>query len=369
MKTEQMRWSRDAPPSRLRDASLVLAFGQRAELERSRWFEDLRSRYPAAHIFACSTAGEIAGAEVGDLGIVVTAIRFERTRLKVARVNVREFMDAYTAGVYLARAIDPAGLAHVMVLCDGQLVNGSELVRGMSRHLPKRVAITGGLAGDGVRFERTYVCADGPPIQGLVAALAFYGDSIRIGYGSLGGWDAVGPQMVVTRSRGNVVEQIDGRPALAVYRGLIGADADGLPASGLLHPLLTKSGDHSVVRTLLNVNAATQALVFAGDVPVGSRVQTMQANFERLIDGASGAANAASLEKGAQLALLISCVGRRLVLGERTVEEVAAVQKALGAQTVLTGFYSYGEICPAAPEAGCDLQNQTMTITTLSEED
>lgn len=368
MRLEQIRWPTDQP-STLRDAHLVLVFGERPLLESSRWYEDLRRRYPRAHVVAASTAGEILDTEVGDLGIVATAIQFEQTAVRVHRVNVREFMDTETAGEYLARGIEKKDLAHVMILCDGQHVNGSQLVRGISKHLPKRVALTGGLAGDGARFQRTYLCANGPPIVGSVAAIAFYGSALRVGYGSLGGWDSAGDEMRITRARGNVVEQLDGQPALAKYAELLGDDAAGLPASGLRYPLEIRTADgRTYVRTLLAVDPRCQTLTFAGDVPVGSYARPMKANFDRLVAGASGAAsNASEIGQGAELAILISCVGRRLVLGPRTKDEVAAVRKVLGDATAVAGFYSYGEICPAAPDASCELHNQTMTITTLRE--
>lgn len=368
MRVEPLKWPLKEAGA-VREPHLILVFGPRDELETSRWFEQTRRLYPNAHIVASSTAGEILGAEVGDLGVIGVAVQFAHTKVRVARVNVKEYMDSETAAAYLARGIPRAGLAHVLLICDGQHVNGSAMVRGLSRFLPPGVAITGGLAGDGTRFERTYVCADGPPVQGNVAAVAFYGDRLRVGHGSMGGWVAEGDPLLVTRARGNVVEQLDGTPALARYQKLLGADAEGLPASGLRHPLHVRTPDgHGFVRTLLNVDERAQTLTFAGDVPVGAHAQLMRADFERLVQGAGGAARASMDSLGnAELAILISCVGRRLVLGEETRAEIAAVRKVLGEEAPVVGFYSYGEICPSAPDASCELHNQTMTITTLRE--
>lgn len=364
-------WSRDGGDLQGARAQIVLVFGAREALETTRWYEDTRRRWPGAHVVAASTAGEIVGDEVRDGTIVATAIHFERTRVKVAGVNVREYLDAQTAGAQLAKAIDPEDLAHVFVLCDGHAVNGSELARGLTKHLPPGVAVTGGLAGDAARFEKTYVCANGPPMEGKVAVVALYGRALRVGYGSLGGWDAFGEPLRVTRSRGNLVEQLDGEPALDVYKRYLGEQASGLPASGLLHPLsVTVESGREVVRTLLSVDEDRGTLTFAGDVPLGARARMMRANFDRLMEGASGAAamSRGTLGADAQLAILISCVGRKLVLQEQTVREVAAVRKILGGQAAIAGFYSYGEICPSAPQASCELHNQTMTITTLRED-
>ncbi len=233
--------------------------------------------------------------------------------------------------------------------------------------------MTGGLSGDGTRFEETLVIGDRPPEKEVVAAIGLYGGSIRVGYGSLGGWDPFGPERLITRSDGNVLYELDGKSALELYKKYLGEHAKELPASGLLYPLSlrTRAGEQGVVRTILSVDEKAQAMIFAGDVPEGSYVRLMKANFDRLVDGATGAARTSYQAMGASspdLAILISCVGRKLVLKQRVEEEVEGVRDVLGERTVLTGFYSYGEISPFTPNAKCELHNQTMTITTLSEQ-
>jgi hypothetical protein len=260
---------------------------------------------------------------------------------------------------------------HVLVISDGQNVNGSELVAGLTKHLPQKVTLTGGLAGDGDRFQETLVLWDGPPESDRIAVLGLYGDRIKVGFGSLGGWDAFGPERLVTRSEGNILYELDGQPALALYKKYLGEYASDLPASGLLFPLgLRNAAEESIVRTILGVNEAEHSLTFAGDMPQGVHARFMKANFDRLIDGAVGAAQTSYTAIGStppELALLISCVGRKLVLKQRIEEEVEGVREVLGQNTVLAGFYSYGEISPFTPSAKCELHNQTMTITTLSE--
>ena len=124
------------------------------------------------------------------------------------------------------------------------------------------------------------------------------------------------------------------------------------------------------VRTVLAINEDARSMTFAGDVPVGSSARFMRANFERLVDGAGEAAQTSRQALGShrpELAILISCVGRKLVLKQRVEEEVETVREAVGEETVLAGFYSYGEISPFFKAGRCELHNQTMTITTLSE--
>jgi hypothetical protein len=377
MRIEQTRWVEGkgwipAPPGKLEsDAQLVLLFGSPACLRRTSWRDDIEHAYPNAHRLGCSTAGEIYGTEVTDETLVATAIAFEHTRLHGASLKLGDVSGSFQAGERLANSLPREDLVHVIVISDGQNVNGSELVAGLTQHLPTGVTLTGGLAGDGDRFQETLVLWDGPPEPNTIAVLGLYGDRIKIGFGSLGGWDAFGPERVITRSKGNILYELDDQPALELYKKYLGEHASDLPASGLLFPLsLRTSAGESVVRTILGVSEAEHSLTFAGDMPQGGYARLMKANFDRLIDGAIGAAQTSYEAIGntsPELALLISCVGRKLVLKQRIEEEVEGVQDILGQETVLAGFYSYGEISPFNPSARCELHNQTMTITTLSE--
>ena len=377
MKLEQRRWTQAdswvPDPCVLRDAArLVLVFGSTPLLQDPSRYQEIHVLYPHAQILGCSTAGEICGTRVYDDSIISTAIAFSSTRIQGVQVAIQESAQSVEAGERLAQLLEPHELVHVLVISDGIRVNGSELVRGMLARLPSGVQVTGGLSGDGARFAHTLVFVDSAPAEGRIAALGFYGKRLKVGYGSLGGWDPFGPERLITRSTGNILYELDGQPALALYKKYLGEHAAGLPATGLLFPLSVRASEdeREVVRTILSVNEQAQSMTFAGDVPEGEYARLMKANFDRLVDGAHGAAKTSYEAIGSSspdLAVLISCVGRKLVLKQRTEEEIEAVRSVLGDRTVLAGFYSYGEICPAAPNASCELHNQTMTITTFSE--
>jgi hypothetical protein len=387
MKTEQRTWTQGCEwmPTYCgpvaQGAQLVLVFGGTTVLQDPRLLEQIRKFYPAAHILGCSTAGEICGDQVTDDSLVATAIHFEHTQVRAAQVSLDTTPDSQQAGEFLARALPHSvdaveggsqeKLAHVLVLSDGLRVNGSDLVRGLLKHLPKGVAVTGGLAGDGARFAETLVFKSDIPEKGAIAAVGLYGRRLKIGFGSLGGWDPFGPERLVTRSKGNVLFELDGRPALGLYKQYLGEHAKGLPATGLLFPLSvrTKPGETPLVRTILAVDEQQQSMTFAGDVPEGARARLTKANVDRLVDGAIGAARAShpAGSVAPELAILISCVGRKLVLKQRVEEEVEGVRSILGEQAVLSGFYSYGEIAPFSLRERTELHNQTMTITTFAE--
>lgn len=360
-------------------SQLVLVFGSTALFGDSTHFTFIRNAFPAALIVGCSTAGEIHSTTVSDETLVITAVTFEHTQVRLSKVNIDDALQSFSAGQSLVEALPMDGLAHILVFSDGLNVNGTELVRGMKDKLPQHVEITGGLSADGASFQKTLVCANDVPTEKQIAAIGFYGSHIKIGYGSLGGWDPFGPERKITRAEGNVLFDLDGKPALELYKHYLGEHAAGLPATGLLFPLSLRNNEQKgetinsnggVVRTILGVSEADQSMTFAGDMPEGSFARLMKANFERLIDGACGAAKICMdrhQNNSAQLALLISCVGRKLVLKQRVEEEVEGVREVLGDKTVFAGFYSYGEISPHMMGNACELHNQTMTITTFYE--
>ena len=369
--TAPVGWSSTGDPVAL-DAQLVLLFASGPMLRREDVFSEVRARYPRAHVVGCSTAGEIAGTRVSDDTIVVTAMSFDDTTLEVHHCVLDAAPESRSVGQRLAKSLDPVDLVHAFVLSDGLAVNGSELVKGFTDELPQGVSITGGLAGDGGRFQQTYVVWNGRPLRNGVVVIGFHGKRLRVGCASLGGWDTFGPLRRITRSKGNVLYEMDGKSALGLYKTYLGPHAHGLPATGLLFPLEVRErdADDGVVRTILAVDETEQSLTFAGDVPEGAYAQLMKANFDRLIDGAVGAARTSYEATGStppDLAILISCVGRKMVLGQRIEEEVEGVRDVLGTRSILTGFYSYGEISPFTPRAKCELHNQTMTITTFRE--
>ncbi|MEN6374208.1 MAG: FIST N-terminal domain-containing protein [Smithella sp.] len=354
-------------------ADLVLVFGATHRIKEKGIIDAIKASYPKACVFGCSTAGEIIGTHVLDDSLIFTAVSFEKTRVAGSMVTGVSAKESYRAGADLAKSLCGDDLKHVFVLSDGININGSELVKGLTDHLPCGTTLTGGLSGDSDRFQETYVLLNAEPARDAVGAVGFYGKALKVGYGSQGGWDTFGPERLITRARGNVLYELDGKSALMLYKKYLGEHAKGLPATGLLFPLSLRINDSSspLVRTLLSVDEDDQSMTFAGNMPENVYARMMKTNIERLIDGAVGAARTSSATSGgitAELAILVSCVGRKIILKQRIEEEVEGVCDILGSKAIYTGFYSYGEISPFDKGGVCELHNQTMTITTLSEE-
>jgi len=371
--TPQSAWSVASFPPLDSKQTWVIVFGGPDFIDTPEPVFEIIRAYPNSHVVGCSSSGEIFGTSISDGSLAVGVIQFEHTTLASITQPVQVIQESFAVGQAIAQQLNQPALRAVFILSDGLKVNGSELVRGLNTALPHSVIVTGGLAGDGDQFKRTWVIKDGSLQSGFVSAVGLYGDRVKIGHGSRGGWDIFGPERLVTRSNSNILYELDDKPALQVYKEYLGEHAAGLPGSAFYFPLALRantSDPKRVVRTVLAIDEANQAIVSAGDIPQGHLAQLMRGNFDRLVDGAAEAAQMTRQqqpEAAPMLSIAVSCVGRRLVLGERTEEELEAACEVLLPGTQQIGFYSYGEISPHDAGGSCDFHNQTMTLTTISE--
>jgi hypothetical protein len=355
------------------DAQFVLYFGGQGVLDSGEHYEIIRQLYPQAHVLGCSTGGEIYQAEVLDQSISLAAVKFDHTQLRVAQTTVADASDSFAAGEAIAKELNDANLKSIFILSDGTNVNGSDLVNGIYSVVDDKVVVTGGLAGDGADFGTTLVGLDAPPVSKVVAAVGFYGDKIQVNYGSAGGWDTFGPERKITKSDGNILYELDGKPALDLYKQYLGEDAEKLPGSALLFPLSIRpkqSSEHDIVRTIVGVDEDAKTMIFAGDMPEGYTAQLMRGSFDHLVEGAAEAAGLVGElpNDDEKLVILVSCIGRKLLLGQSISDETEAVAEVFGRGIPTVGFYSYGEICHQQFTKKCGLHNQTMTVTVLHED-
>lgn len=353
------------------DNPLVLILGNRFLLEKEGVYEEVRDLFPTGHLVFGSSSGEIVAGAVNDNHITITAIEFEKSSFEIQTFNIHEVEDdSEKAGSTIVNKLTEEGLKHIFVLSEGSFVNGSALTKGMQEALPK-VLITGGLCGDDARFEKTLASYNEAPKEGEIVVIGFYGETFEASFSIYGGWTPFGPERLITKSDGNILYEIDGKPALDLYKTYLGDKAEELPGSALIYPLNVKSkeNDQSFVRTILNIDEEKNAMILAGDVPEQSKVQLMMTNMDSIASASETAALRAmeGRNNSPQLALLISCIGRKLVLDQRIEEEVEEVMSVIGDDVVIGGMYSYGEIAPFYGERSCKLHNQTMTITLISE--
>lgn len=352
---------------------IVFLFGDTDVIKVADYYQSIRQIYPEAIIVGCSSSGNILGVEITNSPLIATAVQFKSARVKLGILDFSELDSTEEVENQVANIVselEEADLKHLFVLSDGLNMNGSRLVSGLNQ--VAQVSVTGGMAGDGARFQETWVVANDEAKQSRIAVVAFYGESITISHGCYGGWSEFGTERIITRSDGNVLYEVDHQPALDLYKEYLGEYASDLPNSGLRFPLSIKQNDEDpeVIRTLLGIDETTKSITFAGDVPEGFRARLMKPDIDVLIDGAGLAAKDVNQANTKQaLGLVVSCVGRKIVMGQMVEEELDAVEEILGDNVQLTGFYSYGEISPVLKgDVVCSLHNQTMTLTTIYED-
>lgn len=353
-------------------SQLILVFWGSKYIQNAEVFEQLRKIYTSAHIVFVSTAGEIKWDEVFDDSIAITTIFFEKSSLQIQKAEIQNISESYEVGKKLGKALEKENLKHVLTFSDGLKVSGTELIKGIYSEFPEYVTMSGGLAGDGDDFVETFTSLDEVPGEKkYVILIGLYGDHLQVGSSSIGGWNIFGPKRLVTRSQGSTVYELDRKPILDLYKLYLWDLAKNLPGSWLLFPLsISQPGSEtSLVRTLLAINEWEKSITFAGDIPEWNYAQLMRANFWKLISGAGKAAEYSFTQvPRPQLAMLVSCVGRKIILKQRIENELEAIQDIIWETCPITGFYSYGEIGSLADNISeCQFHNQTMTVTLLSE--
>jgi hypothetical protein len=205
----------------------------------------------------------------------------------------------------------------------------------------------------------------------VVTALGFYGTHLQVHCGSISGFEPFGPERKITRSENNIVYELDGEPAFGLYKKYLGDRLQDLPTQCFYFPLFYKTSkmEKGIVRTILGMDEKSGSMTFAGDLEQGGTARLMKTNIDSLVHGAEEAAkscqSAGATSPG--VAILMSCIGRKIIMQQRVEEEIEAVEEIFGPQTTLTGFYSYGEIAPIENSMHSHLHNQTMSITTFSE--
>ncbi|MGJ8659710.1 FIST signal transduction protein [Cellulophaga fucicola] len=351
---------------------LVLVFGNRYMLEDVNLYAEIKQMFPNGNIVFGSTSGEILGDSVTDNSIVLTAIEFENSSYIVKSKNVKEFNNnEEDLGAQLIAEFPKKDLKHIYVVSEGSTVNGSALIAGIEKEKDISIGLSGGLCGDDDRFERTLTSYNENPKEGEIVAIGFYGKTLEITSANYGGWTGFGPERIITKSKGNILYELDGKPALDLYKKYLGEKANELPKSALLYPLSVKIDEDAepIVRTIINIDETANTMILAGDVPEGSIVQLMMSTVDDIAEGANKAAVYASRNRKnkPQLTLLVSCIGRKLVMDQRTEEEVEEVLDVIGNQSKIIGYYSYGEMAPFEGNNACKLHNQTMTLTLISE--
>ncbi len=350
---------------------VILLFAAPAIWQERAAISEACEPYKNIHLLGCSTAGEISTAGASDGTCSILAMRLERGEVKVAAAQLGSADASRAAGKSIGEALKESRLRGVFALTPGLQVDGSAFASGVAGVVGDKVTVAGGLAGDGLNFKSTVTMLNGMIFPNLAVAFGVYGETVSMTSRLRSGWKPFGLARRVTKSAGNVLRELDGKPPLELYRKYLGGAAAHMPASGLMYPfsLLREDGTETgLVRGVLQVSAADGSVILSGDVPQGSLVRLMYADPDLLVDGAASAAKeAVNGHKGPSAALIVSCAGRRLAMGDDANSEVSAALKNAG-DSACAGFYAYGEIAPVMGPSRADVQSQSIAVTHIAED-
>lgn len=352
--------------------TLVLVFADN-NIESHEPFNTIKQSFPTSTIVGCSSAGCITPLGVLDMSLVVTIVQFDSTELKKISLPVDYKKSFETGQNLISELIKKDHLKSVLLFGEGVDISGSELAKGINSVLNKNnlaIPISGGLAGNTKTLSDTYIISGAEKLSKSVVAIGLYGDAIQVITNTGGGWDAFGPKRKVTKAKDSTVFELDNEPALEIYKKYLKNEANDLPYSGLFFPLSIKQlGSENVVRSLVSMDEKEKSLTFLGGVEQGSIVQVMYSNLLMLINGAKKAYTDCIYQHNhdqESLVIAISCVGRRMVMGQKTEDEIEAIKDLMPSKASLAGYYSNGEFAPTQ-NSNCELHNQTMTLAILQE--
>ena len=320
-------------------------------------------------VFGASTAGEIltgAGTSPVFEQSATCCLLDPDPSVFAVRLFPREALSSFELGGEAGRwAAGCFARPAILVAVAGLTNNAEAIIRGMEKHLPPGTVIAGGIAADDTAFLETVVFTEKSLAPDGIVVLAF--DTARVSLASFttSGWTGIGVEMIVQSSEGNIVRQIDGKKPLDLVSEYLNISREVVVSTALNFPMLVRRPDGSeVLRTALSADYKTGALIYAGNVPEGSKIrfsssfgmETIEKTVRELI---------AYYEKnpGADLVLLFDCCARYQAAGAYISDEISVISDLWKVPVI--GFFTYGEI-GHAPAGNCDLFNETLSLALLT---
>lgn len=330
-----------------------------------------------------SAAGEISSFNTFFDGVVVMAIASDQIDFFTG-VGDGVSKDSFLAGAHAAEDVLKKGgrqPALFIMLPDGMTGNGAAIVEGVQSVLGKNFPIIGGSLGDDYRFEKTYEYYNDQVLTDSVVGVGLSGN-FSYGFGIKHGWETVGLPMKVTKAKGTLLQEVDGRPALTIYEENFGKEASELVREPLArmaytYPLGQKveGSDELLIRDPVRANEKGE-ITMASAIPEGTEIYLMIGDRDRAIQAAKDAAENAmgQLEgRAPRFVIMFNCMARNKLLGVRCSEENQSVQSIIAGSIPegipMAGFYTYGEQGPLLGKKGTPayFHNETMTLLVVGE--
>lgn len=339
-----------------RAPDLVILFSS-ARYDAARVLEGVHSRLPAAvPLVGCSAYAEIDNEQALTSSVVAMGLVLEGIEVRTFQVAGRG-VDSFAAGRDAGRGLREFAPDLVITFPDVLTMNATRFLLGLQDALGKGMPIVGGASADDGAFKATYQIHGREALSGGAVGVALKGP-LTIVTAAKSGYTPVGATHASTRvENGNVLLEIDGRPALDIYRDYLGERVAQMPAVSIEFPIAVVGGIEGaprraddellLVRAILGVDEARGALLLGGDVPEGAAIRVTRATKEDVVRGAEEATmTALEAMPAPEVALIFSCMSRKSVLGPRFKDECRASFARLPEGLPKIGFYTFGELSP-----------------------
>ena len=335
--------------------------------DHARLLAALHDAFPGLELIGCTTDGELSSREGFQEGSVAVLLIAGDGVTFAAGVGRDLSVDPAHAGQQ-AIAAASARLGGPPVLClttpESLTASADAMLAGLQAALGPAVPIFGGIAGDQSRFKRTLQFCGREVLTDAVPVLLAAG-GLRLSHGIASGWRPLGAVAEVVSARGSQVFQIGEHTALGFYQHYLGEHA--IPSHEF--PLLIEPGDdgRQVLRAPMGHDRVHGSVTFAGEVPVGARVQLTTGTRDEVVAATESAlAQALAAYPGGRpsAALVFTCAARKQLLGTRVGEESTLLRAGLKGLP-LAGFYAYGELAPLQLGQPTRFHNETIVALLL----
>lgn len=320
-------------------------------------------------VFGSTTAGEILDAEIHEQSTVLMLLDMKKEHYKIF---CEASADTYKISGDLAKFAKATFTnPSIIVVSSGLTIDAEHIISGIKDY-DNSIPLYGGLAGDDLTMKASYVFSNQYESSTGLIGLVLDNDSINIAGLATSGWDNIGVEKTITKSEGNIVYTIDDEPAVDVFVKFFQFTESIYNSSEIVamnfaqYPLqLKKDNGNTVLRAPLMADVDSRALIFAGGIPQGSRVQfSVPPGFD-LVDKTRDRVSVLKNEIANPDAVIIfSCKARHLALGP-IMEDEAGKMRAIWNKPLI-GFFTYGEI-GTAKDSVCDFHNETCSMVLLEE--
>ncbi|MBI4156053.1 MAG: FIST C-terminal domain-containing protein [Candidatus Zambryskibacteria bacterium] len=367
---------------------LLVVFSS-VKYDQEKMLQGVRSVAPGALLVGSSTSGEITTqGPLREKSVAIMAIKSPEVKY-FAGVGENIAANPREAGKVVADKVkrqvkEQAGetLKTFMMFPDVLAGNGADIVRGVLDSLGEHFPVVGGASGDDFAFKKTYQYVNDKVYSGAVVGLGLVGN-FKMGIGVKHGWIPVGEPATVTKSAGSVIHEINGKPAIRIYEDYFGEEeakvlrTETLAKLAITYPLGMKvvGSDELLIRDPITVDEHG-SITCAAEIPEGSEIRLMVGSRNEAIQVARTAAKSALEQLGGsapKAIIIFNCIARQKLFGDKSGDEIKAIQEIIGPQVPLIGFYTYGEQAPLGGEVKnierCNsaFHNETVVICALAD--